>query len=123
MDLIGEIKPSFSKSHRYILVGLDYFTKWVEVVPLECRQEVVINFIQSNIISRFVILETITIDKGSVFTRRKMVEFTSGIGIKLLTSTPYYVEANRQAEVANKVIISLIKKHVCQKQKKIGIRR
>jgi len=31
LDVIGEIKPKSSKGHRYILVGINYFTKLVEV--------------------------------------------------------------------------------------------
>jgi len=47
LDIIGEIKPNSSKGHRYILVGINYFTKWVEVIPLpDVNQEVVISFIQ-----------------------------------------------------------------------------
>ncbi|XP_058741292.1 uncharacterized protein LOC131613661 [Vicia villosa] len=46
-----------------------------------------------------------------------MQEFAQEVGIKLLTSTPYYAQANGQVEVANKVIISLIKKHVGKKPK------
>lgn len=34
LDLIGEIKPTSTKSHKYIIVRIDYFTNWVEVVPL-----------------------------------------------------------------------------------------
>ena len=30
LDLIGEIKPDSSKKHKYILVAIDYFTKWIE---------------------------------------------------------------------------------------------
>lgn len=61
------------------------------MVPLvNVEQYVVINFIQSHIISIFGIPETITTDQGLVFTGRKMVEFTSESRIKLLTSTPYY---------------------------------
>ena len=57
------------------------------------------------------------IDQGSVFSGRKMQEFASEMGIKLLTSTPYYAQANGQVEAANKTIISLIKKHVGSKPK------
>jgi len=32
LDVIGEIKPKSSKGHRY--VGIDYFTKWVNAIPL-----------------------------------------------------------------------------------------
>lgn len=56
-----------------------------------------------------------TIDKGSVFVGRKVMEFSAEIGIKFLTSTPYYAQANDQVEVANKVIIGLIEKHISQK--------
>ena len=57
------------------------------------------------------------IDQGSVSTGRKMQEFSSEMGIKLLNSTPYYAQANGQVEAANKVVISLIKKHVGKKPK------
>ncbi|XP_058757861.1 uncharacterized protein LOC131631097 [Vicia villosa] len=46
-----------------------------------------------------------------------MQEFSQEVVIKLLTSTPYYAQANGQVEAANKVIISLIKKHVGKKPK------
>jgi len=44
-----------------------------------------------------------------------MVQFANQTGFKLLTSTPYYAQANGQAEAANKVIITLIKKHISDK--------
>jgi len=34
IDIIGEITPSSSKKHRYILTITDYFTKWAEAIPL-----------------------------------------------------------------------------------------
>ncbi|WJX68619.1 hypothetical protein P8452_52970 [Trifolium repens] len=115
INFIGEIKSASSKNQRYILVGIDYFTKWIEVIPLpNVDQEAVISFIQNHIIYRFGIPETITTDQGSVFTGRKMQEFTQEIGFRLLTSTPYYAQANGQVEAANKIIINLIKKHIAQ---------
>ncbi|KAK2437569.1 protein NYNRIN [Trifolium repens] len=116
LDLIGEIRPASSKNQRYILVGINYFTKWIDAIPLpNVDQEAVINFIQNYIIYRFGIPETITNDQGSVFTGRKMQEFAQEIGFRLLTSTPYYAQANGQVEAANIIIINLIKKHIAQK--------
>ena len=46
-----------------------------------------------------------------------MQEFASKVGIKLLSSTPFYAQANGQVEDANKIIIGLIRKHVGQKPK------
>jgi hypothetical protein len=105
LDVIGEVKPKSSKGHKYILVGIDYFTKWIEAIPLkEVTQDEVISFIQKHIIYRFGIPETVTTDQGSVFTGRKMVKFAEKIGFKLLTSTPYYAQANGQVEAANKIL-------------------
>jgi len=78
---------------------------------------VVIEFIQKYIIHRFGIPETITTDQGFVFTGRKMVMFAKDTGYKLLTSTPYYAQANGQVEAANKSIISIIKKKAKRKPK------
>ncbi|XP_045810928.1 uncharacterized protein LOC123905369 [Trifolium pratense] len=116
LDLIGEIRPASSKNQKYIIVGIDYFTKWIEAIPLpSVEQEEVISFIQNHIIYRFGIPETITTDQGSVFTGRKMQEFARQTGFKLLTSRPYYAQANGQVEAANKIIIGLIRKHIAQK--------
>ena len=47
LDLIGEIRLTSSKGQKYILVGIDYFTKWVEAIPLvNVDQETIIEFIQ-----------------------------------------------------------------------------
>ncbi|XP_057444304.1 uncharacterized protein LOC130736496 [Lotus japonicus] len=62
-------------------------------------------------------LELITTDQGIVFVGRKVAAFAESWGIKLLTSTPYYAQANGQVEAANKILISLIKKHVGRKPK------
>nr|AAQ56305.1 putative integrase [Oryza sativa Japonica Group] len=35
IDMIGQINPPSSKGHKFILVATDYFTKWVEAVPLK----------------------------------------------------------------------------------------
>lgn len=122
LDLLGEIRPTSSKSQRYILMGIDYFTKWIEVIPLtNIDQETMIKFIQKHITYRFGILETFTTDQGSFFTGRKVQEFAKEMGFKLLTSTPYYAQANGQVEATNKVVIGIIKKHV-ERRQEISIR-
>lgn len=47
-----------------------------------------------------------------------MQEFVLQTGFRLVTSIPYYALASVQVEAANKVIISLIRKHVSKKPKK-----
>nr|KYP75379.1 Pro-Pol polyprotein [Cajanus cajan] len=116
IDIIGQIHPPSSKNHKYILVAIDYFTKWVEVIPLkEVEQKDIIDFVEDHIITRFGIPQTITTNQCTVFTGQKIAQYAQSRGIKLITSTPYYAQANGQVEAANKLIISLIKKHISNK--------
>jgi hypothetical protein len=54
LDVIGDITPSSSKQHKYILTTIDYFTKWAEAIPLtHVNEKVVIQLIEQQLITRF----------------------------------------------------------------------
>ena len=54
IDVIGPIDPKSSNGHRFILVAIDYFTKWVEAVTFKSvTKKAVVDFVHSNIICRF----------------------------------------------------------------------
>jgi hypothetical protein len=90
MDRIGKINPPSSKGHQYILAITDYFTKWVEVIPMKSMTSMdVINFVKEHVIHRFGIPQTITTDGGSVFISEEFRKFTANMGIKLIRSSPY----------------------------------
>ena len=113
IDLIGRIYPPSSKNNKFILVATDYFTKWVEAIPLKnVTSKDMVEFVKEHIIYRFGIPQTITTDQGTMFTSREFEEFAASMGIKLLNSSPYYAQANGQAEVSNEGIIKLIKRKI-----------
>ncbi|KAH9782166.1 hypothetical protein KPL71_008774 [Citrus sinensis] len=69
IDFMGPFPPSFG--HQYILVGVDYVSKWVEAIP--CRtndHKVVIGFLKSNIVSRFGFPRAIISDGGAHFCNK-----------------------------------------------------
>ena len=91
MDLIGKIYLASSKGRNFILVSTDYFTKWVEAVPLKkAEQKDVIQFIKEQIIHRFGIPQSITTDQGTMFTGDEMTYLTKDYDIQLIRSTPFY---------------------------------
>jgi len=48
LDVIGSINPKTSNEHRFILVAIDYFTKWIEANSYAyATQKVVKRFITS----------------------------------------------------------------------------
>ncbi|KAK1619322.1 hypothetical protein QYE76_024839 [Lolium multiflorum] len=61
---------------------------------------------------RFGIPQTITTDGGSVFVSKEFRKFCEDMGIKLIRSSPYYAQANGQAEASNKSLIKLIKRKI-----------
>ncbi|WVZ71120.1 hypothetical protein U9M48_019741 [Paspalum notatum var. saurae] len=68
MDMIGQVNPPTSKGRKWLLVATDYFTKWVEAVPMKnVTAKDVVNFVKEHIIYRFAIPQTITTDQGTVF--------------------------------------------------------
>jgi transposase InsO family protein len=74
-----------------MLVVMDYFTKWTDVIPLKnMTHKEVIHFILEHIVHRFGIPRTLTTNQGSSFTSHQVREFAESLKIKLLSSSPYY---------------------------------
>ena len=93
------------------MAATDYFSKWVEAIPLKAvTHREAINFVQEHIIHRFGIPQTLTTDQGSVFMSKQFQDYAQGLAIKTLNSSPYYAQANGQAESTNKTLIKLIKR-------------
>ena len=54
IDMIGMIEPKASNGHHFILVEIDYFTKWVEAASYaNVTKQVVVRFIKNQIICRY----------------------------------------------------------------------
>ncbi|KAK1683891.1 hypothetical protein QYE76_044739 [Lolium multiflorum] len=70
----------------------------------------VLSFMDGN--AGFGIPQTITTDGGSVFVSKEFRKFCEDMGIKLIRSSPYYAQANGQAEASNKSPIKLIKRKI-----------
>ena len=112
MDVISKITPSSGAAkHAWILITTNYFTKWVEAKSYaKLISKEVYNFFEENIVTRFGVPETIITDNGIIFTAERFREYTASLKIQLEQSTPYYPQANGQAEASNKVLIGILEK-------------
>ncbi|PKI66318.1 hypothetical protein CRG98_013280 [Punica granatum] len=65
MDVIGPINPKASNRHLYILVAIDYFTKWIEVITLaSVTAKAVARFLKRDIIARYGVPATLVTDNA-----------------------------------------------------------
>ena len=110
LDIVGPF-PKAARNKRYLLVGMDYFTKWVEPEPLANIRDVdVKRFVWRNIVTRFGVPRTLISDNKLQFDSRTFRRYCFELGIANRYSTPAYPQGNGQAETSNKVIVNGLKK-------------
>ena len=98
---------------KYLLVGTDYFTKWVEAEPLANIRDVdAKRFIWKNIVTRFGVPHVLISDNGLQFDSKMFRKYCGKLRITNMYSTPAYPQGNGQAEAVNKVIVSGLKKRL-----------
>ena len=109
IDIIDPL-PLGKSRVKFLLVAVDYFTKWVEAEALATITEARIqNFVWKNIICRFGIPLTIISDNGRQFDSQGFRDFCSGLCIKNQYSSPRHPQANGQTEVTNQTLVRIIK--------------
>ena len=68
IDIIGKIHLTASNGHEFILVAIDYFTKWIEVASYKVLNlKKVAQFIQTNIIYKYEVTHEIISNNGFHF--------------------------------------------------------
>jgi hypothetical protein len=116
--IIGEITPIYLKHHKYILAATNYFTKWVEAIPLtRVKEKVVIQFIEQQLITRFDIPSILVFDNVAYFSSTLLMEFSLDKGIIIRYSANYYPQGNGVAESTNKNLVRILKKMVADNQR------
>ena len=88
IDIVGPL-PLGKRQVKFLLVAIDYFTKWVEVEALATITEAKIrNFVWKNIICKFGIPMTIISDNGWQFDNQDFMDFYSNLSIRNQFSSP-----------------------------------
>jgi hypothetical protein len=111
IDFMGPFPPSYG--FVYILVGVDYVSKWVEAVATRTNDhKVVLQFLRENIFSRFGTPRAIISDGGSHFINRSFEALLRKYSITHKVTTPYHPQTSGQVEVSNREIKSILEKTV-----------
>ena len=109
LDIVGPF-PTVVRQLKFLIVGIDYFTKWVEVEALATITEKNIrSFVWRNIIYSYGILRVLVFDNEKQFDNNAFKDFYSELGIKNHYSSPAHPQANGQVEVMNRSLLKIIK--------------
>lgn len=108
-----QIELKAANENRFILVAIDYFTKWVEVSSyVNMIRQVVARFIKKEIIYHYGIPNNIITDNGSNLNKKKMKELCESFKIENHNSAPYRPKMNGIVESTNKNVKKIIQKMV-----------
>ena len=107
--MIGAIEPKASNGHCFILVAIDYFTKWVEVTSYaNVTRNVVVRFIKKEIICKYGLPSKIITNNATNLNNKMMNELCGYFKIQHHNLTPYRPKMNDVVEAANKNIKKII---------------
>lgn len=99
--------------NKYILVVVDYMTKWIKVVASPTNNTcVVIKLFKNYIFPRFGVPCLVISDGGSHFISRIFNNLLNKYGVKHRETTPYHPQTSSQLEVSNREIKQILEKTV-----------
>ncbi|CAN6567575.1 unnamed protein product [Malus baccata var. baccata] len=121
IDFMGPFPSSYG--FTYILLAVDYVSKWVEAKATRTNDsKVVADFIRTNIFARFGMPRVIISDGGTHFCNRTIDALLRKYSVTHKVSTPYHPQTNGQAEVSNREIKQILEKTVGPTRKDWSLR-
>jgi transposase InsO family protein len=101
------------KNCEYILVAVDYVSKWVEAMPCQAADaKSSKRMFEETIFPRFGVPRMVISDGGTHFTDKSFRNYLSKHGIRHNIATPYHPQTSGQAETSNKQIKNILQKTV-----------
>jgi len=112
MDILGPL-PTTDRGKRFVLVVMDYFTRWAEAYALPDHQAPTIaRTLVSEFFSRFGICQALLSDQGTDFQSKLLKEVCEMLDIKRLRTTSYHPQCDGLVERMNRTLIMLIRLNV-----------
>ncbi|GJT15534.1 reverse transcriptase domain-containing protein [Tanacetum coccineum] len=110
LDFMGPFPNS--KGNKYILVAVDYVSKWVEAQALPTNDaRVVVKFLRQ-LFARFGVPKALIGDRETHFCNSQLEKSLQRYGVTHKLSTTYHPQSNGQTEVTNRAIKRILERSV-----------
>ena len=117
-DLFGPL-PKSEKGNRYILLLMDLFSKWTEILPVpDATAETCAKVILNEFIARFGCPLAIHSDQGRNYESELFQELCKILEIRKTRTSPRHPQGNGSVERFNQTLIALIRSYLKGKQNK-----
>ncbi|XP_059441924.1 uncharacterized protein LOC132174256 [Corylus avellana] len=121
IDFMGPFPNSYG--YLFILVAVDYVSKWVEAIACKTNDHrVVLQFLKENVFARFGTPRAIISDGGKHFCNRYFEQLMKKYGITHKVATPYHPQTSGQVEISNREIKRILEKTVNPTRKDWSLR-
>ena len=115
IDFMGPF--SNSDGNKYILVYVDYVSKWLKAQACTVNDaKVVCKFLQK-LFSRFGMPRAIISDGGTHFCNRNMEALLARYGVRHKIATPYHPQTSGQVEVSSRELKRILERTVSKSRK------
>jgi hypothetical protein len=110
IDIVEKLTPA-QGNYTFVVVAVEYFTKWIEAKPLTNVSSTSIKkFFWQNIICRYGVPRHIIVDNAKYFDNAISKEFCHQIGTKVTFTLVYHPQSNRAVERSNSLIFEAMNK-------------
>lgn len=116
-DAVGPTLNPTKKGNRYLLVAIDYLTKWpiARAVP-RIDEETTAKFMFEEIVEKHGVPNYLLTDRGSNFKSYMVMNFLKELGCRHLTTTAYRPQTNGCCERLNQTLVNTISKLALDKE-------
>lgn len=116
-DIMGPL-PRSSNGFSYLLIFVDTFTKWTEIIPIRTANATnVCKAFRQFVVYRWGTPRTLHTDNGTPFVNKLVEDLASSLGVTLSRTPPYWPQAN-PVERINRVVKSIISSYLVEKEHK-----
>src|SRR5262249_51069568 len=112
---MGPFPNSFG--NRYILIAVDYVSKWVEAIALPTNDARAVAKFLKTIFARFGTPRALISDRGTHFCNAQLEKLLSKYGVTHKLATPYHPQTSGQVEISNRELKRILEKTVHQSRK------